>query len=107
MPHGKGGSPLVGSPDLGASAKVREIRVFNRCDDRTLAQSVRACVVTASADGSHWLTLHHQSDGFIFGGADGHPLVIRTDPVHARFLRFILLSPANLHLDQIEIYGET
>ena len=92
--------------DLGASAKVREIRVFNRCDDRTLAQSVRACALTASADGSHWLTLYHQSDGPIFGGADGHPLVVRTDPVYTRFVRLTLLSPASLHIDQVEVYGE-
>lgn len=92
--------------DLGASAKVREIRIFNRCDNRVLAQRVRACVLSASPDGSHWVTLHHQTDGPVFGGADGHPLIVRTDCAAARFLRFTLLSPANLHLDQIEVYGE-
>lgn len=93
--------------DLGAQAKIQEIRIFNRCDDRTLAGNVRACALTASADGSHWLTLHHQLDGPVFGGADGCPLVIRTDAIAARFLRFALLAPASLHLDQVEVYGET
>lgn len=93
--------------DLGAPARLHEIRVFNRCDDRGLAERVRACALSASADGSHWLTLHHQSDGPVFGGADGSPLVVRTPgPVAARFVRFTLLAPANLHLDQVEVYGE-
>ncbi len=37
--------------DLGAPARVHEIRVFNRCDDPSLAERVRACALSASADG--------------------------------------------------------
>jgi hypothetical protein len=92
--------------DLGSLARVHEIRVFNRCDSRTLAERVRAYEIAGSQDGGTWLTLVRQEDGPAFGGADGNPLVLcPPSPVPARYVRFIALSHTNLHLDQVEVYG--
>jgi len=95
------------SVDLGGDAKVHEIRVFNRCDSRQLADRVRSYEIAASPDGAAWLTLCRQENGPAFGGADGKPLVLRPPAaVPARFVRLTLLSTTNLHLDQVEVYGE-
>lgn len=57
--------------DLGNQARVREIRVFNRCDSRELKDRARAFEIAASQDGGAWVMLTRQEDGPAFGGADG------------------------------------
>lgn len=93
--------------DLGGATRVHQIRVFNRCDTPALAQRARALEIAASADGATWFSIHRRVEETAFGGADGEPLVVSlTNPVPAQRLKLTLLAMTNLHLDQVEVYGE-
>ena len=94
--------------DLGAPARVREIRLFNRLDSPAMAARLRDFAIETSGDGTHWMIVHvaRPTDPPV-GGIDGAPLCLRFPaPVPARFVRIVLRGGGVLHLDQVEVYGD-
>ncbi len=93
--------------DLGAAARVHEIRVFNRLDNPAVAARLRRFAIDTSTDGRHWLRVCRKHDDAPVGGIDGAPFRFRAElPVPARLVRLRLTGPGALHLDQVEVYGE-
>lgn len=94
--------------DLGAPARVHEIRLFNRLDSPAMTARLREFAIETSRDGAHWMIVHvaRPTDPPV-GGIDGAPLCLRFPaPVPARFVRIVLRGGGVLHLDQVEVYGE-
>jgi hypothetical protein len=94
--------------DLGSTAQVHLIRIFNR--ERIpdwIQQRANPLVVEVSNDGEQWATLFRTERGQVFGGySGGRPLVWSTkQPVEARFVRVSIPRQEYLHLAEIEIYG--
>jgi hypothetical protein len=89
--------------DLGAGYALQEVRIFNRinmCADRS-----RTIRVLLSSDGANWRTAYSH-DGTVFGGTDGHPLVVALQGQTARYVRLQLAEKNYLHLDEVEVYGQ-
>ncbi|MBN1418535.1 MAG: discoidin domain-containing protein, partial [Planctomycetes bacterium] len=89
--------------DLGASAEIARIVVWNRCDgasERALRLQVRL-----SGDGTAWRTAYTH-DGTPFGGVpDGKPLEVKLSGARARFVRIEAPRANYLHLDEVEVFG--
>jgi FkbM family methyltransferase len=95
--------------DLGSTAQLHFIRIFNR--ERIpewIQQRANPLVVELSNDGEQWATLFRTNRGQVFGGhSGGHPLVWSTkQPVEARFVRVSIPRQEYLHLAEVEIYGK-
>ena len=87
--------------DLQSLHHVREIRLFNRMDQRGRA---RCLVVHCSTNLVHWRELH-KVNGQIFGGLDGLPLKIAfNEPLAMRFVRISLEEEQYLHLDEVQVF---
>jgi hypothetical protein len=96
--------------DLGSTAKLQFVRIFNR--ERVpdwIQQRANPLVVEVSYDAEQWLTLFRTGRGQVFGGySGGHPLVWSTEqPVEARYVRVSIPRQEYLHLAEVEIYGKT
>lgn len=93
--------------DLGAPARVHEVRVFNRIDSAAMAARLRHFMIETSRDGRHWLAVCRKTDDARVGGIDATPFrFLPPTPVPARFVRLRLLEAGVLHLDQVEVDGE-
>lgn len=91
--------------DLGKVAQLTEIRVFNSLKSAAFAARAYPLIIETSIDGENWDRLFNNEGNSPFGGADGHPLVIRAER-SARFVKLWLNSRDYFHLDEVEIYGE-
>jgi F5/8 type C domain len=96
--------------DLGSTAQVHFIRIFNR--ERIpdwIQQRANPLVVELSDDGEKWDTLFRTNRGQVFGGySGGRPLLWSTKhPVEARFVRISIPRQEYLHLAEVEIYGRS
>ena len=94
--------------DLGSTAQVHFIRIFNR--ERIpewIKQRANPLVIELSEDGEQWDTLFCTRRGQVFGGYDGgRPLLWSTKhPVTARFVRISIPRREYLHLAEVEVYG--
>jgi Glycosyl transferase family 2/F5/8 type C domain len=93
--------------DLGMPCQIRQLRIFNRMGDPIMMQRTSRFALLVSDDGEHWHSVFSKVDGTVFGGIDGHPYILNSDPpTRARFIRIQLLQRTHLHLDQVEVYGE-
>ena len=93
--------------DLGASALIEEIRVFNVVVDRALAARADGLVIDLADDFSgSWTVVYRHLGEESFGGIDGQFLRVPLAGRRARFVRLALPGETYLHLDEIEIYGE-
>ena len=90
--------------DLGAVFRLSEIRVFNSLKSPGMAARAYPLVIDISQDGNLWEKLFENSGYSPFGGADGHPLIVRFD-LSARYIKLRLTSRDFFHLDEIEVYG--
>ena len=95
--------------DLGQSAPIARIVVYNRLDYAPGLHNADNLVILTSGDGKKW-TRRYDNRGKHFGGVKGaKPLDIAmgSDPGRARFVRLQIPSatPVWLHLDEVEIYG--
>jgi glycosyltransferase involved in cell wall biosynthesis len=94
--------------DLGRSAQICRIRIFNR-DDGNEAILLRASplLVEVSTKGIRWFPLFRTLAGYRFTGySGGDPLVWSTDePVSARYVKISIPRREVLHLAEVEIYG--
>lgn len=91
--------------DLGDSAALHRVVIFNRCDGEVegRAASLR---VFLSPDGSRWTEAYRHDGAPFFGHTDGKPLSIPLNGATARFLRIGLPAREYLHLDEVEVYGQ-
>jgi len=86
--------------------EVREIRIFNRCDDPNCAARLENFVVQYTVDNTEWCSLYEKHGGEIIGGADGRPLIVEVrNSVKPLAIRIMILGSNCLHLDQVEIYS--
>jgi Glycosyl transferase family 2/F5/8 type C domain len=89
--------------DLGAAARLHELRVFGPClpsPDR-----LEGFVLETSRDGRRWIVLAGAVPGPV-GGVDTVPFRWRgAAPVTARYVRLRLRGTAELCLDQVQAYG--
>lgn len=90
--------------DIGALYLLTEIRIYNRID--CCAERARSIEVLISPDGRAWQSAYVHN-GTIFGGKDGHPLVVSVAGIRARFVRLRLNITEYLHLDEVEVNGFT
>ncbi|OZB39596.1 MAG: hypothetical protein B7X48_08230 [Acidiphilium sp. 34-60-192] len=92
--------------DLDGLHEIAEVRLFNRVDRRSMAARANRIRIEVSALGRDWVEVLRKDDEFIFGGADGDPLIWRaTAPITARYVRVSLLQRNPLHLDQVQVFG--
>jgi hypothetical protein len=94
--------------DLGNTAQVYLIRIFNR--ERIpdwMQQRASPLIAEVSTDRVRWRTLFHTDRKQVFGGySGGRPLVwSSSQPVEARFVRISIPRQEYLHLAEVEIYG--
>ncbi|MFB2550682.1 glycosyltransferase family 2 protein [Ensifer soli] len=92
--------------DLGSAYPLSEVWVFNRINGGDQAPS-RHLKVSVSLDDSSYVDVY-KADGRPFGGADGHPLIVRLEGARrARYVRLSIEGRACLHLDKVRIYAAT
>ncbi|WP_148262684.1 discoidin domain-containing protein [Acetobacter tropicalis] len=82
---------------------INHIIIYNRMNFRERASKIK---IEISTDCNKWLTIASYSHGILFGGADGHPLVLNVDNIFAQFVKISLLEPGVLHLNQVEVYSQ-
>lgn len=88
--------------DLGAVFALTEARIYNRLD--CCSERARTLGILLSSDGASW-QVAYAHNGSVFGGKDGHPLVVNLQGRSARYVRLQLAEKNYLHLDEVEIYG--
>ena len=92
--------------DLGVSARVTEVRIYNRVGHPILLERLTPFAIDLSDDDVTWQVLHEKRDPAPVGGVDGAPYILRLEGARCgRFLRIRLLRTEYLHLDQVEVYG--
>jgi hypothetical protein len=91
--------------DLGETRRINEVRVFNSLKNPGMASRAYPLVIETSIDGSVWQRLFFNEGNSPFGGADGHPLIVRAGR-EARYVKLSLTTADYFHLDEIEIYGQ-
>ena len=90
--------------DLGSVLSLDEIRVFNSLKDPGMAARAYPLVIDTSCDGQTWERLFFNNGNSPYGGADGHPLIVRAQG-KARYVKLWLAATDYFHLDEVEIYG--
>ena len=90
--------------DLGTLHEVSEIRVYNSVKSPAFAARAYSLSINTSEDGITWSRLFDNHGASPFGGADGHPLIVRCDR-RARFVKLSLAGREFFHLDEVEIFG--
>jgi hypothetical protein len=90
--------------DLCQVQEIARVVVWNRTAAAERASKLRVLV---SEDGKQFRQVY-QHDGTIFlGFADHQPLVVKLSGERARFVRLALPGTSYLHLDEVEVFGET
>lgn len=88
--------------DLGASTALKELRIYNRCDEQFENRASRIKVLL-SEDGEAF-TVAYSHDGTVFlGHPDKTPLVVPLDGVTARFVKLQVPGTSYFHLDEVEV----
>ena len=98
--------------DLGSRQAIGKVVIYNRLDYSPGLHNADNLVILTSDDGKLW-TPRYENKGKAFRGITDHnPLEVAfkdvgTGPLHARFLRIQLPSPAPIffHLDEVEVYA--
>jgi hypothetical protein len=91
--------------DLAGTFVIESVVIYNRMEFR---ERCTRMAVYGAADGKDWVLRGAKLDEHRFGGVDGHPYIFRFDPPFAaRFIRLDLIGVGFLHLDEIEVYGQT
>lgn len=90
--------------DLGQSATLSRIVIWNRCDSPDRAKDLR---VFLSEDGKKWELVYTHKGGKFLGYNDNKPLEIKLPAANSsgRFVRVRLPGKEYLHLDEVEVFG--
>lgn len=94
--------------DLGRTAALDRVVVFNRTDGGTASRTKMIEVLVAESAESPEFTTVYQHSGEIFGGVgDGKPLVVdlRGKNTRARVVRLRVPGPCSFALDEVEVYA--
>jgi capsular polysaccharide biosynthesis protein len=85
-----------------------EVRVYNRCDNSTAQARLNGLIIQLSVDGVTWTTVAERTAPEMVGGYQGLPFRWLAPPgVEARYVRLLLPGMTHLHVDQVEIFGES
>lgn len=94
--------------DLGDVFGITQVKIFNRMDQPGLAERASRLAVEVALEPGQFMEIFRRETNVPFGGVDGNPLVVAPAiPVPGRFVRIRLLARNFLHLDQVEVYGES
>ncbi|MHB8902706.1 MAG: HzsA-related protein, partial [Thermoguttaceae bacterium] len=91
--------------DLGRSARLDQILIYNRCDGS--CRRAARLKVLLSLDGQSWQTVYQHDGTLFYGHADARPLSVKLQGDRARFVKIELPEPQTcLHLDEVEVYPQ-
>lgn len=90
--------------DLGQTAALDRLVLYNRCDGG-FAQRAARILVLLSSDGKQFQQAY-QHDGTAFlGQTDNKPLTVPLQGAQARYVRLQLPGHTYFHLDEVEVYA--
>lgn len=92
--------------DLGAVAPLKDVCLWNRCDDESAAKRASRFQVLLSEDGQTWQKVY-EHPGTVFYGyrmPDRWPLRVPLTNAVGRFVRIQLEGVTTLHLDEVEVH---
>ncbi|GBR67880.1 hypothetical protein GKA01_07920 [Gluconobacter kanchanaburiensis NBRC 103587] len=92
------------SLELRQLSHVRQIIIFNRCDNEEYARRLSRFSLLKSDDGLYWEEFYQKTSTEYIGGEFGEPLQIETDLV-TRHIRIVLDGTSFLHLSKVNVYG--
>ncbi len=93
--------------DLGAVAGIDEIKIYNRMDQKGVAERSSKIAIDMGLNEQSFVEVFRRELDEPFGGVDGDPLTFNpVIPIPARFVRIRLLVRNYLHLDEVEVFGE-
>ncbi|MDI6652175.1 discoidin domain-containing protein [Gluconobacter japonicus] len=92
------------SIELKQPAHIKQIIIFNRCDNEEFARRFNKFSLLKSDDGMYWEEFYEKNDARYIGGEFGEPLQIETD-FTARYIKIFLNETNFLHLSRVSIYG--
>jgi hypothetical protein len=94
--------------DLSSEQGISEIKLYNRVDQGGVAERASRLAIEIGSSPERLIEVYRRETDEPFGGIDGNPLIFKpTIPMPGRFIRIRLLTRNYLHLDQVEIYGES
>jgi hypothetical protein len=94
--------------DLGTTAYIHFIRVFNRDHvPETIQRRASPMEIAVSSDGGQWRLLLRTEPGQIFGGySQGRPLTWHAqESIEAKLVRISIVGREYFHLAEVEVYG--
>lgn len=89
--------------ELDRNIQCRHIYIYNRLIYNERAKKIK---IETSIDNVIWDIVASYSEGIIFGGSDGNPLIVTLDFKEIRYLKISLLDKNILHLVQVEVYSQ-
>ncbi|MBF0864857.1 MAG: discoidin domain-containing protein [Gluconobacter potus] len=92
------------SIELKSRAHIKQIIIFNRCDNEEYNRRLSKFSLLKSDDGIYWEEFFEKTDTRYIGGEFGEPLQIETDFL-ARYIKIVLKETSFLHLSKFNIYG--
>jgi hypothetical protein len=91
--------------DLGETHALKQILVWNRCDDDKAARKGTNLVARLSSDGRDWSAAYVHDGQIFLGHRDNKPLAVDLFGQSARFVRLQIEGTNHLHLDEVEVFG--
>lgn len=89
--------------ELDRKIQCRHIYIYNRLAFSDRAKRIK---IETSMDNINWDVVSSYSEGILFGGSDGNPLIITLDFKELIYIRTSLIGKGTLHLVQIEVYSQ-
>lgn len=88
--------------DLGATAPLDRVVVYNRCD---AAQRNTRLIVSLSDDGKNFRQAYQHPGSVFYGFTDKKPLEVKLSGAAARYVRVGVTGHNYFHLDEVEVYA--
>lgn len=89
--------------ELDRIIQCRHIYVYNRLNFKERAAKIK---IETSLNNTDWDVVTSYSEGIIFGGSDGCPLIVTLDFKEVKYIKISLLDYNTLHLVQVEVYSQ-
>ena len=90
--------------DLGGSAPLDRVVLYNRCEKAMAARNDRMLVLL-SEDGKTFQRAYQHDGRMFFGFSDKKPLVVKLNGLKGRFLRLQLPGRSYFHLDEVQVFA--
>ena len=90
--------------DLGATADLGRLVLYNRCEPAIAARNGRVRVLV-SDDAKAWRQIYQHDGTVFFGYTDKKPLEVTLAQCAARYLRLQLPGTSYFHFDEVEVYA--